>query len=146
MTGKMFIDTNVLVYSRDTTEPVKQQQAGAWVGELWQSRQGTLSFQVLHEYYVTVTRKLIPGMGTDAARADVRALLAWDPVPSDASHLEAAWHTQDRFDVSWWDALIIAAAQTTNSRYLLTEDLQPDMCFDSLRVVNPFRIAYSELD
>ena len=56
-----FVDTNVLVYARDASEPEKQKTAQAWMARLWRERRGRLSFQVLHEYYVTVTLKLKPG-------------------------------------------------------------------------------------
>jgi predicted nucleic acid-binding protein len=70
----IFVDTNVLVYARDTAQPGKQPQAAAWVRHLVETRQGRLSYQVLQEYYVTTTRKLHPGLSVEQARADVRDL------------------------------------------------------------------------
>ena len=140
------IDTNLLVYARDRTEPSKQRQALGWLTELWARRQGLLSFQVLHEFYVTVTRKLEPGMTPDAARSDIRALMAWEPIATSERQLEEAWRIEDRFGVSWWDSLIVAAARLSGARYLLSEDLQDGMDFDQIRVVNPFRASYSDLD
>jgi predicted nucleic acid-binding protein len=60
MSAKVFVDTNVLVYCRDASEPKKQAQNSAWMAALWKQRTGRLSFQVLQEYYVTVTSKLSP--------------------------------------------------------------------------------------
>ena len=57
MTGTVFVDTNVLVYSRDVSEAQKQKQAMAWMTHLWAERCGRLSYQVLNEFYVTVTQK-----------------------------------------------------------------------------------------
>ena len=138
MTARVFVDTNVLVYCRDASVPEKQVQAMAWVSHLWSERSGRLSYQVLKEFYVTVTLKLRPGMGIQAAREDVQALLAWDPVLTDKGVLEGAWRIEDRYEVSCWDALIVSAAQAAGCRYLLTEDLQDGQDLDNLRVLNPF--------
>jgi predicted nucleic acid-binding protein len=107
--------------------------------ELWRSRRGRLSFQVLTEYYVTVTRKLRPGLDEETARQDVRALLAWKPVSLDKRILEEAWQMQDRHRLSFWDALILGAAQARACRYLLTDDLQHQQRIGNVVIVNPFR-------
>jgi predicted nucleic acid-binding protein len=138
MNAKVFVDTNVLVYCRDASEPEKQAQAAAWMAFLWERRAGCLSYQVLQEFYVTVTAKLKPGLAPDAARRNVRALLSWQPLPVDTRTLEGAWLLQDRFGFSWWDALIMAAAQTSGCRYLLSEDFQAGMKVGDLMVMNPF--------
>ena len=138
MTGTVFVDTNVLVYARDASEPEKQRQAAAWTTHLWEARRGRLSVQVLQEFYVIVTQKLSPGMTRDAARRDVRNLMAWRPVTIDPAILDRGWTAQDRYRLAFWDALIVAAAQVAGCRYLLTEDLQADQDFDGLTVVNPF--------
>jgi predicted nucleic acid-binding protein len=141
MTVSVFVDTNVLVYARDASEPGKQPQALAWIEHLWRTRTGRLSFQVLQEYYVTTTRKLTPGLSPEEARADVRDLLAWRPVPTGAEVLEAGWKVEDRFGRSWSDGLIVAAARVAGCGYLLTEDLQHGSELDGLRVVDPFQIT-----
>jgi predicted nucleic acid-binding protein len=137
----VFVDTNVLVYARDASEPAKQPQAAAWVEHLWRTRTARLSFQVLQEYYATTTGKLRPGLTPEQARADVRDLLAWRPVSVGTQLLEAGWGVEDRFGLSCWDALIVAAARIAGCDYLLTEDLQHGAEFDGLRVVDPFRAA-----
>jgi predicted nucleic acid-binding protein len=131
----------VLVYARDSSEPEKQRRAAEWMGELWRSRGGRISQQVLHEYYVTVTRKLSPGLSAAVARQDVRALLQWRPVPADGELLERAWAIEDRYRLSFWDALIVAAAVASGAGMLLTEDLQEGTEIDGVLVVNPFRTA-----
>ncbi len=141
MTDRVFVDTNVLVYSRDASEPPKQKQAIAWMVRLWNAQSGRLSFQVLNEFYVTVTNKLQPGMNPQSAREDVRSLLAWQPIPVDARVIEGAWHIQDLYNLSWWDALIVSAAQVDNCRYLLTEDLQENRKMGDIEVINPFRTS-----
>ena len=141
MPVKVFVDTNVLVYSRDASEPRKQKQAMAWMAHLWDTRAGRVSFQVLQEFYVTVTHKLDPGLDRETARRDIRLLLSWQPVRVDAHVIEGAWHVQDHSRLSWWDALIVSAAQAADCRYLLTEDLGEDQEFGKVRVINPFTIS-----
>ena len=138
MTDRVFVDTNVLVYSRDLSEPLKQKQAMAWMSHLWNEKNGRLSFQVLNEFFVTVTLKLQPGMDPHSAREDVRLLLAWRPIPVDARVVEGAWRIQDRYQLSFWDALIVSTAQLIDCRYLLTEDLQENQNIGNVEVINPF--------
>ncbi|MDD2903620.1 MAG: PIN domain-containing protein [Syntrophales bacterium] len=145
MSAKVFVDTNVLVYCRDASEPEKQTRAAAWMEALWKGRSGCLSYQVLQEFYITVTAKLDPGLEPDAARRDIRALLSWQPLPVDTRTLEGAWLLQDRYGFSWWDALIVAAAQAAGCRYLLSEDFQVGMEVGELRVINPFQVAPEDL-
>ncbi len=139
MTASIFVDTNILVYARDLGAGEKQVRAAEWMALAWHSGRGRLSVQVLQEFYVTLTRKLRPGLTPEEARADVRALLPWRPIEIDPVIMERAWGLQDRFQLSWWDALIVAAAHATRCRYLLTEDLQDGQDLDGLLVVNPFR-------
>ena len=120
----VFVDTNILVYARDSSEPRKQEVAAAWMTRLWKSRRGRLSFQVLQEYYVTVTHKLDSRLDPLTARGEVRALMKWRPQAIDREVLEVAWRVQDSHRLSWWDALIVAAAEASSCEFLLTEDLQ----------------------
>lgn len=145
MSGLWFVDTNVLVYARDSSEPARQPLALEWLDHLWRERVGRISYQVLQEYYVTVTRKLSPGLPASDARDDVRALLAWRPVATDHQVLEGAWVLQDRYALSWWDAMIVSAAQTAGAAFLLTEDLQPGQRLDSVEVVSPWEVAPADL-
>ena len=144
MPDKVFIDTNVLVYTRDASEAQKQKQAMAWMSYLWHTRTGRLSFQVIQEYYVTVTNKLDPGLAPDVARQDVRSLLSWQPVHVDGRVIEGAWHLQDHFQLSWWDALIVSAAEIADCDYLLTEDLQEGQELGRVKTINPFRLSPGE--
>jgi predicted nucleic acid-binding protein len=138
MIGRVFVDTNVLVYARDSTEEEKHARALRWMAALWAERGGALSWQVLHEYYVVVTRKLSPARDAETAREDVASLAAWRPIELDLVTVDAAWAVEDRFGLSWWDALIVGAAQVGGCSYLLTEDLQDGQSFDGVRVVSPF--------
>jgi predicted nucleic acid-binding protein len=136
MTDLVFVDTNVLIYAVDEADPKKQAAAAAWRAELWKSKRGRVSFQVLQEFYVKVMQKW-PEAST-LAQAEVRDLLSWKPIAASAHLMESAWTIQDRFRFSFWDSLIVAAAKAAECRYLLTEDLQHDQELDGVTVVNPF--------
>jgi predicted nucleic acid-binding protein len=136
MTAPVFVDSNVFLYALDEANPKKQQAARNWRAELWKSRRGRVSFQVLGEFYVNAMRK--QPAARDEVRAEVRDLLAWNPVTADGILLEQGWKIQDRYQFSYWDALIVAAAKVCGCRYLLTEDLQSGQKLDGIEVVNPF--------
>ena len=94
-------------------------------------------FKSCQEFYVNVVQKW-PSARTQA-RQEVRDLLAWQPVRADGDLIERAWALQDRYQLSFWDSLIVAAAKTAACQYLLTEDLQDSQDFDGVRIINPFR-------
>jgi predicted nucleic acid-binding protein len=136
MTETVFVDTNVLIYALDQADLKKQERAMTWRALLWKSGRGRVSIQVLHEFYVKVTQKW-PKAREDA-RSEILDLMAWSPVEMNSALLQLAWKFQDRYQLSFWDALIVAAAKTSSCRYLLTEDLQSDQDLDGVMVLNPF--------
>ena len=138
MTGPVFVDTNILVYRHDSSEAAKQSRADDWHTFLWRRRLGRLSFQVLQELYATLTRARGPGLDRAAARDIVTNYLQWQPIQIDAGMLRRAWLHEERYGLSWWDALIVAAAQAAECPILLTEDLQHGQDLDGVRVVDPF--------
>ena len=142
----VFVDTNVLLYAEDGANADKQAVAFAWLKALWQRRAGRMSVQVLNEFYFNATRKLKPAMAPGDARAEVRRYQRWHPWPNDQTTVEAAWSVESRFRLSYWDALIVAAAQQQGCTLLLTEDLQHDQRIDGLRIINPFLVGPELLD
>jgi predicted nucleic acid-binding protein len=136
MIAPVFVDTNVFVYCFDDAHPLKHQRARLWRAELWKSRQGRVSFQVLQELYWTGTQKwpLLRG----EIQAEIRDLLEWGPVMIDSQILDLSWKIQERYKISFWDSLIVSAAKVASCRYLLTEDLQAEQELDGVVVVNPF--------
>jgi len=136
MTAPVFVDTNVLIYAMDAADLKKRDAALSWRAELWRSGMGRISYQVLLEFYANVAQKW--PAAREQARAEARDLLAWQPVKTDAATLELGWRLQDRYRLSFWDALIVAAAKWSSCGYLLTEDLQAGQDFDGVLVVNPF--------
>lgn len=139
MTKKLyFVDTNVLVYVRDRSEPEKCARAKEWLEKLWRDKTGRVSTQVFNEYYVTVTRKLSPGLSQQKARADIQDLSIWEPTPISYELIESVWKLEEQFSLSWWDSLIVAAAIQEQTSYLLSEDLQNGLQIESVKIINPF--------
>lgn len=137
MSARVFVDTNILVYSRDASEPEKQPRAMACLEVLWREHRGCISAQVLDEYYVTVTRKLAPGMPAEVAWQDVCALMTWAPVPVDEGLMRRAHAIERGHSISWWDALIVAAAAVAGCEVIYSEDLGDGQVYAGIRVENP---------
>lgn len=133
-----FVDTNLLVYGFDESDPIRRDRARLVMRRLWEGRNGRLSHQVLQEFYATVTRQLKPALPRPQARAEIEDLVAWNPVPVSGSLLKKAWSLEDRYGLSCWDSLIVAAALAQDCVTLLTEDLQDGLKIDGLLVLNPF--------
>lgn len=144
MSAPIFVDANVLVYARDAGDTRRQPLAQAWLEYLWTERFGRTSMQVLSEYYVTVTRKLKPGLPEDQAWEDVDALMQWQPQPVDRVTTLRGRAIQARHRLSWWDALVVAAAHEQACGVLLTEDLQDGATIDGVRIRNPFTYSVQE--
>lgn len=138
MTSKCFVDTNILVYARDAGAGIKHEQADALLRELWDSRTGRISIQVLNEYFVTVTRKLKPGISPTEAWRDIELLKVWEPIPLNWQLLEKGRQIFTHHSLPWWDSLIIAAADLADARILYSEDLQPNSTYGDVTVLNPF--------
>ena len=136
MTALVFVDTNVFLYAVDRADPGKHYAAREWRQELWKSRLGRTSFQVLQEFYSNYSRNW-PSR-RDEARVEIRDLLLWRPAVMNAAILEQGWKLQDRYQLSFWDALIVAAAKSIACRFLLTEDLQTGQDLEGVTVINPF--------
>jgi predicted nucleic acid-binding protein len=144
MTEKIFVDSNVFVYARDQRDEAKHLRARAWIQHLWAERLGCTSHPVLSEVYVTLTRKLKRPIPPAEAWEEVRALLTWRPLPVDESLLLRAREIEQRYRLSWWDSMVIAAAQLQECGILLTEDLQDGQVFGTVTVRSPFKLAAHE--
>ena len=144
MIAPVFVDTNVFVYARQSNELARQPVAAEWVERLWREESGRTSMQVLSECYTTLTRKIRPAVPRAEAWDFVLGLLTWNPHATDSELLVRARETEDRFGLSWWDSLIVAAAQIQNCALLLTEDLQDQAVYGGVTVHNPFRVGVSE--
>ena len=142
----VFIDTNVLLYCVDERDIDKRDRAREWIAACWQRRCGRLSTQVLNEYCYNVKKKFSRQLSQDGARTQVRRYQNWRPWAIDQPTVEVAWAVEDRYRLSYWDALMVAAAQQQGCTLMLTEDLQHDQRIDSVRILNPFLVGPEMLD
>jgi predicted nucleic acid-binding protein len=133
-----FVDSNVLAYAHDSSEATKQPVAASVLESLWKTNTGTLSTQVLQEFYVVATRKFTPPMNRGEARAIVAAYAEWDVMTVDAPMIVAASRLEERHRLSFWDALIVEAARRAGAGRLVSEDLQRGRLIAGLRIENPF--------
>jgi predicted nucleic acid-binding protein len=133
------VDTNVLVYSYDASEPYKQAIARSLMENLWSTRAGTLSTQVLQEFYNTVTYK-VPNRLSPAEARDIVALYGtWPVVVIRPPLILSASRLQEQHQVSFWDALILEAARVAGADRLLTEDMQHGRVIEGVLIEDPFR-------
>lgn len=137
MPGRAFLDTNVLAYAVDDSDPVKRDRARALFADSG-STQLVLSTQVLSEFYVVATRKLATPLGEDAAAAAVDALAELPVVATDTTLVRDAIHLSRARKLSLWDALVVTAASAGDCDTLLTEDLQDGATIDGVVIRNPF--------
>lgn len=138
MSDKVFFDTSIILYSKDARDPRKQAIAELLIVDAMHSDSLVVSAQVINEFYVNVTQKLHPGLPRPAARTVCRSLAARSCEPLTSETITAAWDLQDRFELSWWDSLIVASAVSAGCTRLMTEDLQHGLQVDDLQIVNPF--------
>ena len=136
MSVRSFFDTTVLVYADDKATPVKQRRALELVAEHRRAGTGVVSFQVLQEYFVTVTRKL--EVDARIERRKVELLAEFDLAAPDVTDILAAIDLHRLHGFSFWDALILRAAKQADCSVLLSEDFQQSREIDGVRVVNPF--------
>lgn len=138
MSGKAFVDTNVLIYAHDAGAGVKRDIAAALLRQLWETREGVLSMQVLQEFYVNATKKIRTPLAKPVARGIITTYAPWcveGPVPAD---LTAAYEIEDSAKIGFWDALIVAAAARAGAVRILSEDLNNGQSIAGLVIENPF--------
>lgn len=135
MSARAFVDTNVFVYAIDDDEPAKQQLAL----ELLASVEPVISPQVVGEFYVAASRRLSRPRPEEAVRAAALDLLDLDVVAIDRDLVALALDGRARWQLSYWDALIIRAAEAGGCSRLITEDLADGQTYGTVTVENPFR-------
>lgn len=144
MTALVFVDTNVFLYSFDETDASKQARARQWLAFCWRQRIGRVSTQVLNEFYHNAITKFRKNISAHQAREEVRRMRLWQPPHLDTYTVDGAWALQDRFMLSYWDALVVSSAQQQGCAYLLSEDMN-DQHFDSVQKINPFNCTPEEI-
>jgi predicted nucleic acid-binding protein len=138
MSDRYFVDTNILMYAHDTAAGEKHERAKKVVKELWRDRSGAVSTQVLQELCVNLRRKTAKPPDIKTTRDIVMDYLTWHLVVNGGASILDALEIEERYKVSFWDALVIAAAQECGARVLYSEDLSDGQMYGSVRVVNPF--------
>jgi predicted nucleic acid-binding protein len=140
MNDKTFVDTNVLIYAHDLDAKAKQHVATKVLRELWIERTGVLSMQVLQEFYVNVTRKIARPISQNSARLVVSTYATWC-INTTAAEIATAFQIEDTARISFWDALIVAAALRSGARRILSEDLNAGQTIAGVLIENPFAHA-----
>ena len=138
MSARIFVDTNVLVHAHDLDGEVKRAIAEHVLRQLWSDETGVLSSQVLQEFYATLTSGVASPVPRRAARDLIGAYSVWPVVTLDAADLLVASDLEERYRLTFRDALIVAAARKSNATLLLSEHLQPFRPIAGLEIKNPF--------
>jgi predicted nucleic acid-binding protein len=139
MTAPTFVDSNLLIYVHDLDAGSKHLRAAEQITELWNNGYGMLSTQVLQEFYVTVTQKIKRPVSRGAAREVVRDYISWVRSPLTGATVVRASEIGEVWRISFWDAMILAAAEQSGASILLTEDLTDGQTIAGVRIQNPFR-------
>jgi predicted nucleic acid-binding protein len=137
MSARQFVDTNILMYAHDASAGAKHERAKAVVEELWRTRSGVVSTQVLQELCVNLRRKAGRPLKLKATRDLIADYLAWQVVVNTGESTLAALDLEERYRISFWDALVVHAAQAAGAEVLYSEDLTDGQEFGAVRVVNP---------
>lgn len=132
----VFVDTNVLIYMRDASEPLKRSVATAWVERLVARGLVVISPQVLNEFVSVSLRRFDDAL--DDLETRVGFLATFCKVDLNARTTARALDLQRNRMISWWDAVLVASALDHGCELLLTEDLNDGQRIDGLRVVDPF--------
>ncbi len=138
---RRFFDTNVLVYLFDEESTEKRSLAHECFRAAVQDGSFVISTQILQEFYVAVTRKLQQPVSPDAARAALEEFSKLPVIPVDTAMIVAAARTSHSHTVSFWDALVVEAAQAAGASVLVSEDFQDGRRFGELLIMNPFRLG-----
>lgn len=134
-----FVDTNILIYAHDGSAGDKHTQARELIRSLWQSGAGCLSVQVLQEFYVNVTQKVARPLTPDEAAEIIADLSVWQMHRPGAEDVLDAIRLQGRYQISFWDAMIVSSALQLGCEQLWSEDLAAGQTYDTVRVTNPFQ-------
>jgi predicted nucleic acid-binding protein len=139
MAAKYFVDTNILIYAHDRRAGEKHERAREVIERLWNTGEGVLSTQVLQELCINLRRKVAVPLSTKEIRNLVRDYMAWDVVVNGPVSILEALDVQERYDMSFWDALILQAANSSGATTLYSEDLADGQKYGTVRVVNPLK-------
>jgi len=137
--GKVFIDTNVIVYAYDISAGEKHSKAVEIIKGLWDTGSGITSTQVLQEFFVNVTRKITKPLDAVTAKEIVKDFLKWKTVVVDGEIIMDAIDIHSAYKYSFWDSVIIASAINGGAGTLFSEDLSDKQTIKGIVIRNPFK-------
>jgi predicted nucleic acid-binding protein len=137
MPDKYFLDTNILIYAHDRSAGLKYERARDLVERLWISGQGVLSTQVLQELCVNLRRKIAGPLPVEEVRRLIQDYLTWEIVVNTPASVLQALEIEVRYKTSFWDALVLQAAESAAAAVLYSEDLAAGQRYGAIRVINP---------
>jgi predicted nucleic acid-binding protein len=138
MSGKAFVDTNILLYAHDLADPVKNQFAVDLLTRLWDDNTGVISTQVLQEFAVNLQRRISLSLTFQEVRARIALYLDWEVVVNGKGAVLRGLDAKERYQISFWDAMIVQAAESAGCEVLYSEDLSHGQEYGGVLVVNPF--------
>lgn len=133
-----FLDTNILIYAYDTNDQAKQEVAKRVLETAFLENNAAISAQVLSEFFVVGTRKIANPLKPEEAGQLIALFRKLPVVEIDGDLVEEAVDIHRKHGVSFWDALIIAAARRLRCARILSEDMHDGQLIEGIRIVNPF--------
>ena len=137
MPDKYFVDTNILLYAHDRHAGVKHERARKLIEDLWNSGRGVLSTQVLQELCVNLRHKIARPLPVEEVRRLVQDYLSWEVVVNTPDAVLHALEIEVRYKTSFWDALVLQAAESSGASVLYSEDLAVGQKYGSIQVIDP---------
>ena len=136
---RQFVDSNILVYAYDISQAEKHAQSKSLLLSLWESGLGCASIQVLQEFYVSVTRKSRFPLSQEQATQVIQDFSDWSIHRPGIKDVVAAIELHQRYQISFWDAMILQSARQSGCGILWSEDLSEGEIYAGVRVINPFK-------
>lgn len=134
----IFVDTNVLIYAFDPSAQEKYLHAQNLLADLWETQRTSISIQVLHELYVNITQKVPFPLSSEHALQIIDSLRAWRIHAPESADVIGAIQIQQRYQISFWDAMIIRSAAQLGCTTVWSEDLNHTQIYENVQVLNPF--------
>lgn len=138
MNNGVFFDTNILVYAYDTEDPAKQKVAKNLILENIRNAQGWLSIQVFGEFFNVVTRRIPEPLTSEEAREAISALSLLNITKMDMKLVSRAIDTHQKYGTTYWDSMIVVAAERANCSRLFSEDFNSSQKYHGIIADNPF--------
>lgn len=137
MAQKYFVDTDILIYAHDRSAGTKHDRARQLIERLWTSGEGVLSTQVLQELCINLRRKVARPLPVDEIRQLIQDYLSWEIIANTPESVLHALDIEVRYKISFWDALVLEAAESSGASVLYSEDLAAGQHYGAIQVVNP---------